>query len=80
MKIRIVDEYINPLLSEQGERQYKKVVKGMQVFWIDPDPDNDLAISHFKIEKIINEECILIKNKTSEAEVYPHELVYIQKG
>lgn len=50
-------------------------VIGQEVYW--DDPDNGAASGLYKIEKVIDDESVLISNKYSEAEVPLHELMHL---
>ena len=56
------------------DRKGKALKKGQKVIWFDPEVEARDLSEVYVVDKIYNEEIVLISNDYSEAEVSPSEL------
>lgn len=56
------------------DRKGKALKKGQKVIWFDPEVEARDLSEVYVVDKIHNEEVVMISNKFSEAEVNPCEL------
>ena len=56
------------------DRKGKALRKGQKVIWYDPEEDARDLTEVYVVDKIHNEEVVMISNDYSEAEVSPSEL------